>query len=132
MLDKVIIQGGKEAVPYAKTVTIHEHRAPTDDSLRLCQEMEEKVLQRILCRLQANDNALNFRAIVLLPRIGINHEAVYSFILNGKEINGKIVVRMSDAMTLSKTEIARQIIEDASRHIAIEILQHLDMRGMLG
>lgn len=63
MFDRVTIQQGKEAVPYAKTVTVHEHKAPTDESIRLYQEIEEKAFQNILHRIQVNDNALNFGAI---------------------------------------------------------------------
>ena len=89
MFDRVTIQQGKEAVPYAKTVTVHEHRAPTDDSIRLYQEI------------------------------------AYIFTLNGREITGKITIKHHEALTLDRQGIVRKIVEDASRHIAVEILQHM-------
>jgi len=125
MFDRVTIQQGKEAAPYAKTVTVHEHRAPTDDSIRLYQEIEDKAYQNLLHRIQVNDNALNFGAIVHVPRTTTNQEIAYIFTLNGREITGKITIKHHEALTLDRQGIVRKIVEDASRHIAVEILQHM-------
>jgi len=130
MFDRVTIQQGKEPVPYAKTVTVHEHKAPTDESIRLYQEIEQKAYDSILHRIQVNDNALNFGAIVHMPRMTTNQEIAYVFTLNGREITGKITIRNHEAMSLDRDALVRKIVEDAGKHIAIEILQHLDMRGI--
>lgn len=43
MLDKIINKKGSDNyIPYEKNVTIHEHRAPTDESIKIYNEMREK------------------------------------------------------------------------------------------
>lgn len=37
----------KEYVPYEKSVTVHQHRAPTDESIRLAKEYEERIWKDI-------------------------------------------------------------------------------------
>lgn len=41
----------RESVPYAKSVTITEQRAPTDDSIRLAKEYEEKAWEAVAGRI---------------------------------------------------------------------------------
>jgi hypothetical protein len=126
MFDRVTIQEvGKQPVPYAKTVTVHEHKAPTDESIRLYQELEQKAYDTILHRIQVNDNALNFGAIVRMPRMTTDEKIAYIFTLNGKEITGEITVKHHEAITMDQEATARKIVEDASRHIAVEILRNM-------
>ena len=120
MFDTTII---KQTAPYPQTV--HEHKAPTDESIRLYQEIEEKAYQGILHRIRVNDNTLNFGAIVHMPRMTTDQEVAYIFTLNGREITGKITIKHHEAMSMDWDGIARKIVEDASKHIAVEILQHM-------
>jgi len=39
--------GKKEYIPYDKTITIHEHKAPTDESIRILTELEKAAWSRI-------------------------------------------------------------------------------------
>ena len=57
-------KGGKEYVPYEKDVTIHEHRAPTDESVRLLNEFEEKARKNIIHKISVNENNLNAVSII--------------------------------------------------------------------
>jgi hypothetical protein len=39
-----------KTAPYAQEITVNEHRAATDESMRIIQEMEDKVISRLLCK----------------------------------------------------------------------------------
>lgn len=40
----------REYVPYEKTVTITEHRAPTDESVKILAELEKAAAERVIAR----------------------------------------------------------------------------------
>ena len=54
--------------PRAMSVTehreIHEHRAPTDESVRLLREMEMKAQDNILLAIQCNTTGFSYKAMV--------------------------------------------------------------------
>lgn len=45
-------------------IDIHEHRAPTDDSIRMADEMREKCMKSILMSYKSNDNVFNYSVVV--------------------------------------------------------------------
>ena len=47
MFNKTIVNNPTKLIPYDKKVTINEHKAPTDESIKLLKEMEEKAFQKI-------------------------------------------------------------------------------------
>ena len=46
--------------PYPQTVTVHEHRASTDESIRLLAEMQEKARRSLIESVDVKDNQLSF------------------------------------------------------------------------
>ena len=46
--------------PYPQTVTVHEHRAATDESIRLLAEMQEKARRSLIESADVKDNQLSF------------------------------------------------------------------------
>lgn len=50
MFDNVlaVIQGGAQHVSHDTRVTVNEHRAPTDDSIRLFREMQDKAWDSVV------------------------------------------------------------------------------------
>jgi hypothetical protein len=46
-------------------VTITEHRAPTDESIKIMKEMEQKVLENIISSIRSEDNYLNAAAFLV-------------------------------------------------------------------
>ena len=76
----------REFVPYTKNVEITEKRAPTDDSIRLYKEMEEKAEKNIIKKEVFLDNELKGVVVYLEMCMGsfdVNAHVKYS--LNGKE-----------------------------------------------
>lgn len=63
-------------------VDVHEHKAPTDESLKLLKEMEEKVLKSVIDRFRTPDN---FVGEVTVLRTLYGDGAIVHFSLNGKK-----------------------------------------------
>lgn len=83
----------QEAVPYCKSVDIHEHKAPTDESVKLLNEMHEKVMKNIMATYRVADNTLNAAVIYLFQGTGfdrLDYRVIFTF--NGKEylLDGEI------------------------------------------
>lgn len=75
----------KEYVPYTKEVNITEKKAPTDESIRLLNEMEEKAKKNIIATIKIEENFL--KAIAIYHRDDyVSDRMIYNikFELNGK------------------------------------------------
>lgn len=76
----------------AKDVTINEHRAPTDESLKLLDEYRRKALDSILyseCNEGLKNNSLNYSMFVidrpeLMGVFGCRKQLICSITVNGK------------------------------------------------
>lgn len=78
----------REYVPYTKEVNVHEHRAPTDDSVRLMNEMTDKATKNIVDRLIIDSNELKAVGISMVSSRIIHAggtQLLITFKLNGKK-----------------------------------------------
>jgi hypothetical protein len=66
-----------------KTVT--EIRAPTDDSIRILNEMREKTLQDIISRLRIDDNIFKCHAVMVSDHQEWQNRIVVKYSYNGHE-----------------------------------------------
>ncbi len=69
---------------------IHEHKAPTDESVRLLSEMEEKAREHVAFQIEVRDN--EFSGCVtqfVVNQYAFVHDVYIKFTLNGKERNVK-------------------------------------------
>lgn len=122
MFDRTVVLAGRtvtERVPYEKTVV--EKRAPTDDSIRLYDEIKEKAYNSILGTIEIRDNSLNVVAILYEDFLAYHKVCKYRLKLNGKEITGEI--RSSEVDLQDRQALLQEIVDKASRHIAVEILK---------
>jgi hypothetical protein len=115
-----------EYVPYAKTVI--EKRAPTDESIRIYEEIKEKAYSSILDSIVMNDNTLNVKAIVYTDLHTASKICQYAVMLNGREIKGK--VKADEFKHTDKMALLRDIVDQASKQIAIEIGKSLFNAGL--
>lgn len=81
-----IHQGRTERVPYCREVNITEKKAPTDESVRLLNDMQEKAQRNIVATIKIDENHLNAVAIYYQDD-RIHNRIIYHirFGLNGKE-----------------------------------------------
>jgi len=115
----------KEYVPYTKNVEVTEKRAPTDESIRLYKEMEEKAERNIINKEVFDDNVLNgIIAYVEYSAACFVVKAHIRFSLNGK--NYHIVVEVPRS-SISRQEGAKllytAIIEELAKEFTIEIIK---------
>ena len=111
----------RESTPYERT--IHEHRAPTDDSIRLYEEMKEKAYKSILDTIKINDNILNLKAIIYKDP-SHNHICSYSLTLNGEEFSGKFTISDFELQIAEdKGEVLRRVVENISKVLAVRIVK---------
>lgn len=101
-----------------ETTTVHEHRAPTDESVRLLREMEkaasEKVLQSIRLENSLIDTVIHMQDDHLNAKRGF----VVFIRINGK----KIEVRHSFDHWDSQEKVVQGLLAAVSERIAAELL----------
>lgn len=96
-----------------KTVNINEHRAPTDDSVRLLREMEQKANDNVLKSTKVDNNSFN--AVLHQMRDHLSDFDKYAVIFS---INGKKMQVFHNANSWDKKEETLISIRDK---LAIEI-----------
>jgi hypothetical protein len=114
----------KEYVPYTKNVEVTEHRAPTDEAIRLYKEMEEKAELNIISKERFIDNELN--GVVTYIEMCSNSfdvKAHIKFSLNGKEYHNIVTVSRSYSIDRQKSMMLlyTSIIEELAKTFTIEI-----------
>ena len=84
MFDKLYIESPRR--DYQSRQEIHEHRAPTDESIKLLNEMQEKTLKNIVAQFKVDNNVLSgIVTYFSLDMIHYQYLGVFQFKLNGIE-----------------------------------------------
>lgn len=65
-------------------IDVHEHRAPTDDSVRLLREMEDKARANVVATLVAHDNKIEGTVARVRDQTLRRDSIVAHFTLNGE------------------------------------------------
>jgi hypothetical protein len=128
MLNKTLIMGGgrTEHVPYEKTVNtnINEHRAPTDKSVELLKEFQDKAKDTLVEHIYLDDNVFKARIDVMDLEYGHTREYRLHFKLNGKEFKDVIKLQPRQTM-LSHKERALAVVELAKGFIKEKLLNEV-------
>ena len=89
MFNTTIIKSSEtRLVPYEKTVI--EKRAPTDQSVAILYEMQEKCQKAILDSVEIKDNGLEGVAVIRKSPLKLKFEIAYRFTLNGRNYTGSV------------------------------------------
>ena len=119
MFDKYEI--GPREVTVKKDV--HEHRAPTDESVALLRDMEKKARREVLVAYVVQDNLLSGAVVQFVPNeFACDTEVHVTFTLNGKQYEFSNYITRMDETRLSKTELRAQLVYKLAETIAIELL----------
>lgn len=121
MFNKTLVfhQTQREYVPYEKTVA--EIKAPTDESIKLYDEIKEKAYKSILDTISINNNSVNIKGIIYKDICAFGVVCAYSITINGKEITGKI--KRNDYGLDDKHSIVIDIYKKLSEHIAEQLIK---------
>lgn len=122
----------KEYVPYEKNVkvTVNEHRAPTDKSVELLNEMTEKVKQNIIESIQVKDNIINGAVIYFQNNMFPDKvRFVVKFQLNGVDhtVEGEIdrweLMGASTNTPFKSEKVLRVVYQKVAGLIALDLLK---------
>ena len=72
-----------------KDVNVKEYKAPTDESVKLLNEMQEKTLANIIKQFSVQDNDFNFGVMSYKNPIRYTTEVLVKFTLNRKQYEVK-------------------------------------------
>lgn len=101
-----------------KTVTVNEHRAPTDESVRLLKEMETAARDKVVQSIRLEDSPID--AVVHAQDDFANNRRNYCVFV---QIKGRrIEVRKSFDMSAKPDAVALGLLQSVSERIAAEIL----------
>lgn len=127
MFDNYLINDGPSHVTVTKTV--NEHRAPTDKSVELLSQMEEKALSRLVHSVKLEVATFEVFAMLLRPRMEDgDYDLRYAFTLNGKPVDGRMRVTTREwyeaqaAGANTRRYLMQMIRKRAVEHLASEIL----------
>ncbi|MGD9161254.1 MAG: hypothetical protein PVG39_22770, partial [Desulfobacteraceae bacterium] len=126
MFDKILVQrSSREYVPYEKTVI--EKRAPTDDSIRLYKEMEDKVRKSVIDSIVIDDEGTGLKIAAVLYEDFTNETSVCDWRINFN--NGIIYDRFRVPMDWkfgSKHDLLNKVYDELGKQIAAGL-----MKGMV-
>ena len=124
MFDKTFIT--ESQAPIHNTTTIHENKAPTDDSIKLYEEVKEKAYESIIRSVKIEDNGLNGSMTVFRDLLSYSTRAAYRFTLNKKEYKGDF--ECDESFGLNTHDVLDKFIEKLSQSIALELM-NMSMLG---
>lgn len=116
MFDRHVHQHGPS---YPQTVNIHEHRAPTDDSIRLANEMREKIEESVVVAQIRGENSLQGEMIEVAIT-GLGRTVYCGFKLNGKDICARVELD-SLLSQVDPASVYRKLVEEFSAKVTEQI-----------
>lgn len=116
MFNKYITNKGPSSI--SASITIQEKKAPTDDSIRLLSEMENKAKNNLMNKVIVEDNDLKGKLFIFKDDINSGYSLHTLFTLNGKEYEG---TKRINTYKITKRE-ARSEIMEAMRQCVFEAL----------
>ena len=123
MFDKYVLNpGGGSHSHYHKT-EVTEKRAPTDESVKLLREMEQKALDQIVDGFLIQGNSLELVALETVPSGFRQPRIYYAFKLNGQRFDGWIDSLEALYVNNDPHEAARIIINSMAQAIAGQLLE---------
>jgi len=94
MFDKYFISKGPSHVSHSTTV--HEHRAPTDKSVELLKEFEEKAMAKIVETIVIRDTLVEGKAFLCSTFLGTEYDLRGYVKVNGEELEFGTKVKIMD------------------------------------
>lgn len=119
MFDRYIVQ--PQRVTERVTVEKHEHRAPTDESVRLLSEMEKAAKDKIIEAIDVSDNQFSAVVHIMQDMLSRRTLAECVFSMNGKKVTAKVSIPSSSSAKLGsdpKRELATAIRDEVAKEIA--------------
>lgn len=85
-----------------RNIDIHEHRAPTDESIKIFNELKEKASASILDSFIVKNNRFDTELAVFLSMEDYSKIISYKMMINGKPLTGKFKIPSQDVLCREK------------------------------
>jgi hypothetical protein len=121
MFDIYVNRLGTEYVD--RNITLNENRAPTDESVKLLNEMSDKALKNIVKTFSTTNNTLQITAAVYEDHRLQERAFLCKFVLNGKE--HKLKVDIPTWKYNTPDEMVSELYTQICGKLAVEIMQPL-------
>ena len=108
-------------VPYEKSVTVHEHRAPTDESVNILNEMEEKARQNIVRKIFVHDNIVNGVVLEFFHQETSSRIMTFKFKVNGQDVIFDLK-RSDYERAMDKREIVDHLLKAACEELILQVV----------
>jgi hypothetical protein len=119
MLDKYYLSTGSSSTSVNANINVTEKRAPTDESVQLLDEMEKKMLKRIIDTVIIDTNEMSAKWVTMCAPMPMgNQQAAVCFTLNGKEYQFRVDIPRGMTMTDSREHIIQELFKEYTRKIA--------------
>ncbi len=116
------IRNVRESVTENVNVTVKN--APTDESVSLLKELEEKAMSKILGSLKVEDNSFNITGVFI--QNDFNGKSFHgSYKLNSVEYKIKVDLGWSIG---SRETMIKEIFENVAREVAVQLMMQADPR----
>jgi len=106
-----------------REVTVKEYRAPTDESIKLLNEMQKKALDNIISQFSTSNNCLQMKCAVIEDYYDQAKVFICKFTLNGKDHRFDIKVHSWDVPT--EQDLINKVYERTCAELAAEFMQPL-------
>jgi hypothetical protein len=107
--------------PSSVNVSVTEKRAPTDESVRLLNEMQKKAEANLLAALHLDNNELKGMVHIYQDVLRASKNVVVVFELNGKQVRHESKIKE----WVPKDEIPGILVKELSQTIACELLSNV-------
>jgi len=122
MFDKTIVFPTKPYGDSYSAVTVTEKRAPTDDSVRLLKEMEEKALDKIIDSVSVRDCQVECQVLVEKSYINRSNHYVIVYSMNGKKSKVQMMIH-DEELRVNSIDVASERLRDLlARDIATKMI----------
>lgn len=130
MFDRVLIAppGRSQTHYHNHRSEVHEHRAPTDESVRLLKEMEEKALAKLIGSYDVESNGFTGKVAIFDDGPMLKRVAVAIFSINGHRMEARVEVD-SEPGDGDKMALLTKLRDETARVISNNLLVHM-MKGV--
>ena len=90
--------------------TVYHYRAPTDESIRLYKELEEKAIRNIVCQGKLEDCEFDVRWTLIRDVVSGDNELHWKFTINGRTERGSFrIERYKRILDDFRTELIQAV-----------------------
>jgi hypothetical protein len=126
MFDKTALYVGSRTSHHHHRAEVHEHRAPTDESVRLLREMEQAAEQKLLdsFRLEGCEVDCVVHHLRRYETLGTDHDFIIQYRLGSRRIrvDHRHRERMRDTPEEARQYLAEELLRVVGESIAQQIL----------